>query len=149
MTFPFHRLFYNCFFRPFLKTYGSIIYGLRFTQLWLWGILFWDITQCSLLTVNRRFGRTCRLYLQDRALLVTCFRAAFLLSLFFDPEIGGKFLRNVGGLSTDYTAFYPTRQETQFTYCPSYKDVSFEDSPMANNLCCFTWNANVRWKFSG
>jgi hypothetical protein len=41
--------------------------------------IFWDITLCSPLKVNRR-----------------CFHAVFLLSLFFDPEDGGDmFLRNV------------------------------------------------------
>jgi hypothetical protein len=28
--------------------------------------VFWDITPCSPLNVNRRFGRTCRLHLQGR-----------------------------------------------------------------------------------
>jgi hypothetical protein len=33
-----------------------------------------------------------------------------MLGLFFDPEYGGDFfLRNVGWLSTDYTALYPRR----------------------------------------
>jgi hypothetical protein len=57
-------------------------------------IIFWDITPCSLLKVNRRFGGTCR-----------CFQAGFLLGLFFDPEEeGDMFRRNLGYLSTDYTA---------------------------------------------
>jgi hypothetical protein len=35
-----------------------------------------------------------------------------LLCLFFGPEDGGDiFLRNVGWLSTDYTAFYLRRQK--------------------------------------
>jgi hypothetical protein len=38
------------------------------------------------------------------------FRAGILLVLFFNPEVGGDmFLRNVGWLSTDYTALYPKR----------------------------------------
>jgi hypothetical protein len=44
------------------------------------------------------------------ALLATCFEAAISLGLFFYPEDGGDmFLRNVGWLSTDYTALYPRR----------------------------------------
>jgi hypothetical protein len=42
----------------------------------------WDITPCSPLKVNRRFGRTCRLHLP---LTATCFHVGFLLDLFFDP----------------------------------------------------------------
>jgi hypothetical protein len=37
----------------------------------------------------------------------------FLLGIFFDPENGGDiFLRNFGGLSTDYEALYPKRQKS-------------------------------------
>jgi hypothetical protein len=66
--------------------------------------IFWDITPCSLVKVNRRFGGTYRLHLQgrisraryQRILLASCFHAGVLLGL-FDPEDGGDmFLRNVG-----------------------------------------------------
>jgi hypothetical protein len=46
-------------------------------------------------------------------MLATCFHAGFFLGLFFDPEDGGDmFLRNVGLLSTDYTALYPRGQKS-------------------------------------
>jgi hypothetical protein len=52
--------------------------------------ILWDITPCSLMKVNRRFGGTCR-----RVPLATCVHAGFLLGLFFDHEDGGDmFLRN-------------------------------------------------------
>jgi hypothetical protein len=53
--------------------------------------IFWDITPCSQLKVNQRFGRTYRLHLQGRrsALLTTCVHVGFLLGLFFDPEDRG------------------------------------------------------------
>jgi hypothetical protein len=72
--------------------------------------VFWDITPCSPLRVNRRFGGTYRLHLQgrknkfrkksreSRCTLVSCW------TYFFNPEDGGDmFLRNVGWHSTDYT----------------------------------------------
>jgi hypothetical protein len=34
----------------------------------------------------------------------------FLIDLFFDPEDGDMFLRNVNLLSTEYTALYPRKQ---------------------------------------
>jgi hypothetical protein len=47
---------------------------------------------------------------QDTSVKQEANEACVLLGLFFDPEgEGDTFLRNVGSLSTDYTALYPTR----------------------------------------
>jgi hypothetical protein len=50
----------------------------------------------------------------------------FLLGLFFDPEEGSDiFLRNVGRLSTDYTALYPVTEiflTTALRNSKSYKE---------------------------
>jgi hypothetical protein len=43
------------------------------------GTIFWDITPCSPLNVNRRFGETYHLHLQGRRLLDTCFYAGSCL----------------------------------------------------------------------
>jgi hypothetical protein len=52
-----------------------------------------DITPCSPLKVNRRFGGTYRLHIQG--MLAACFHAGFLLGLFFNFENGGDiFFRN-------------------------------------------------------
>jgi hypothetical protein len=86
-------------------------------------IIFWDMTLCSPLSVNRRFGGTYRLHLQvwrvsqatirqvvGGKLLAACLLAGFCWTYFFDPEDGGHiFLRNVGWHSTDYTASYSRR----------------------------------------
>jgi hypothetical protein len=50
--------------------------------------VFWDITPCIPLKVNRRLRGTCRLHLQCRR--ISKQRADFLLGLFFDPEDEGK-----------------------------------------------------------
>jgi hypothetical protein len=60
--------------------------------------------------VNRRFRGTCRYQADLCLLLATCFTlvSGFSLGLFFGPEDeGNNFLRHVGRLSADYTAFYP------------------------------------------
>jgi hypothetical protein len=61
--------------------------------------IFWDITPCSPLKINRRFGGTYRLHLQGRKISLQDFsvKAGGKLSLFFDLEDGGDmFLRNFG-----------------------------------------------------
>jgi hypothetical protein len=57
----------------------------------------WDVTSRSPLKVNRCFGGTCRLRLQDRRVsFVTSFQLDILLGLFLDSEDGGDmFVRNV------------------------------------------------------
>jgi hypothetical protein len=59
--------------------------------------IFWAITPCSFLKVNRHFGETYLLHLRVGALIATCFEPGFFLGLFFDPKNGGViFLLNVG-----------------------------------------------------
>jgi hypothetical protein len=69
--------------------------------------IFWDITPRSPLKVNNRFGRTCRLHLQDRrisqarnqpglCLPLALTKVSFAWLIFFDPEDGDMFPRNVG-----------------------------------------------------
>jgi ATP/ADP translocase len=78
--------------------------------------VFWDVTKCSSLKVNQRFGGTCHFDLQgwriSLALLATCFHAGFLLGSFSDSEDGGDMcLRNVGCvviLSSVYLLFILT-----------------------------------------
>jgi hypothetical protein len=73
-----------------------------FTAVVMKSTIFWDMTLCSPLSLNRRFGGIYRLHFQ-----LACW---FCWTYFFDPEDGGDmFLRNVGYNSTDYTASYPRR----------------------------------------
>jgi hypothetical protein len=44
---------------------GILVVGVRIILKWK-RTLFWDITPCNLLEVNRRFGGTYRLHLQNR-----------------------------------------------------------------------------------
>jgi hypothetical protein len=74
-------------------------------------IIFWDMTPCSLLSCNRRFGGTYRRHLQDRRNNFSKNQqVSRWWNYFFDPKDGGDiFFRNVGCNSTDYTASYPRR----------------------------------------
>jgi hypothetical protein len=72
--------------------------------------IFWDITPCSPLSVNRRFEGTYRHHLQGRKISWARNQreSRWQAELCFDPEDGGDiFLRNVGWPSRDYTALYP------------------------------------------
>jgi hypothetical protein len=78
--------------------------------------IYCDITPCSLLTISRPFGGTCGLHLKCRRISrarnqgESRWQAVSCLDLFFHSEDGGDmFLRNVGSLSTDYTAVYSRR----------------------------------------
>jgi hypothetical protein len=73
--------------------------------------VLWDITPCSPLKVNWRFGGTCHLHLQGRRITrARNQRDSRWEAELFDPEDGGDmFLWNVGWLSADYMAFYPRR----------------------------------------
>jgi hypothetical protein len=63
--------------------------------------VFWDITPCSPVKLNKRLLPCCLLH------------ASFSLGLLSDPDDGGDmFLRNVGWLSPHYTALYPRRQNS-------------------------------------
>jgi hypothetical protein len=73
-------------------------------------INFWDITPCSPLSVNRRFGGTYRQLSRW-----------FLVQLIFYPEDGGDmFIRNVGWHSTDYTASYSRRWYSSVFFLCTY-----------------------------
>jgi hypothetical protein len=75
-----------------------------------------DITPCSPLKINRRFGRTCPHLQGGRIRQATnqresswqaeCFRAGFFLGLIFHAKYGDIFLRNVGWLSTHCMELY-------------------------------------------
>jgi hypothetical protein len=64
-------MYYHC--GPFTTTIGCVVFEVL-TAVAMKCTIFWDITPCSPLKVNRCFGGTLRLYL-----LVTCFQADFLL----------------------------------------------------------------------
>jgi hypothetical protein len=69
--------------------------------------VFWDMTSCSPVKVNRRFGRTWALL-----------HAAFLPDLLLNPEGGGDmFLRKFGWLSLDCMVPYPRRQNSSNCTC--------------------------------
>jgi hypothetical protein len=64
---------------------------------------FWDITKCTPLNVDRRFGGTYRLRIRDRRIRQA--RMMGFLGLLFDYEDeGDMILRNVNRLSMNNTA---------------------------------------------
>jgi hypothetical protein len=83
--------------------------------------ILWDVTLCSHLKINRRFGGKYCLKLQGGRISQArnqhetnsawyALRTGFLLVLFIDPEDGGgMFLVKVRWFSTDYTTIYPRK----------------------------------------
>jgi hypothetical protein len=70
--------------------------------------IFWDITPCSPLKVNRRFG-------MKQNFSSSLIHATFWLGLFFELGDGDEmFLRNVVWLWTDYTACIRVHRTLQF-----------------------------------
>jgi hypothetical protein len=61
--------------------------------------LFWDITPCCPLEVNRRFRGTCRLHLQGLRIIQArnTHVAGSKFGLFLDPEDGGDMLLRIAG----------------------------------------------------
>jgi hypothetical protein len=86
--------------------------------------VFWYVTTCSPLKVNRRLGEhvtsvfSIKKYAKRgtsvKTLLATCFHIGFLLGLFFDPEDGVDMInRNMSILSTEDI----TLQSQLFSLC--------------------------------
>jgi hypothetical protein len=69
--------------------------------------IFWDITSCSPLEVNRHFGGIHRHHLQGRRISRAKNQPESRWKAEPEDE-NGMFLRNVGRISTDYTALYPS-----------------------------------------
>jgi hypothetical protein len=80
--------------------------------------VFWNITPCNLVKVNRHFEGTYRLHLHSqlvsqatnnmKQLSACCLLPALFFDLLFYPEYEGDvFLRNFASISPNYTAFYP------------------------------------------
>jgi hypothetical protein len=86
--------------------------------------IFWDVTLCTLLKVNWRFGGTCCLHLQDQRISQArnWREAGSKHGLFFGPEDGcDMFLRNVSWLSTAWMALYPgTYNCWSFNICVTF-----------------------------
>lgn len=74
--------------------------------------VFWDVTPCSLLKVNRCFQTTCHLHLQSWN--AACFMI-FCLAYSSTLKMNVTFLQNVGWLLVEYIALYPRRQNSSRT----------------------------------
>jgi hypothetical protein len=120
-----------------------------FTAVVMKSIIFWDMTPCSPLSFNRRFGGTSRLHLQGRRNRFSkTSKEAGLLAGFAEPfsstEDGDDiFLRNVGWNSTDYTASYPRRWYSLYLYFLCSRSLCFYCKHIEeHNIVRRTWSEN-------
>jgi hypothetical protein len=108
--------------------------------------IFCDITPCRPFKVNRHFDGTYRLHLHRRRIS----RARNQLEIRWQAEPTNLFPRNVGWLSTDYTALYPRREHTSCLW--PFNDagcfsgyVAFNNIATSQNFICqsteITWCA--------
>jgi hypothetical protein len=89
-----------------------------FTVVTIKNAVFWDVAPCRY-CVNRRFGETYRLHLQDIKIRERGTSVSRWLQT-ADPENGGDtFLRNVS-LHNIYTAQYPRRQHSSVKISPVF-----------------------------
>jgi hypothetical protein len=70
---------------------GWYYYGSNGNRLWKCEFVLWDITLCSQLKFNRRFGDAYRLYIEggrvNQARIPTCFRMVSCLAYFSTVKI--------------------------------------------------------------
>jgi hypothetical protein len=108
--------------------------------------IFWDITKCSPLKVNRRIGGTYRLHLQSRRISQARNdgEASFLVRLFFDTEDGGDmFFRSAGWLSRDYTALYSFSMRDATFWELAWSQLQFRRQIVA--ITTKQWEFEARW----
>jgi hypothetical protein len=103
--------------QAFVETWDLVLGFEVLTAGFMKNSVSWDIAPCNQLKVNRRLGDICRFHHQGRRISQTrnqrerssAFPLVFV-GLVYLKNWADMFLRNVGWLSTDYTALYPRRQ---------------------------------------
>jgi hypothetical protein len=111
--------------------------------------IFWDITPCNPLRINRRFGGTCRLHIQGRMWQAElCFPPAFTLVSCLACSLT---------LKTEVTCSSKTSVDFKWTtwlYIPEDRTLHSKECVLRNVLgcaenyiCCNTFLIITVWKF--
>jgi hypothetical protein len=75
--------------------------------------IFWVITPCGPLEVNRRFGATSRLHIQYQKKPSYLLQAGFSLGIFFDSEVGEDMILRNARLCPNYRVLPSRRPYSQ------------------------------------